>query len=212
MRKALVALALAVSAGSAYAAPAAEQLGLKQGELPQLVVPAPAQGVDISEGALKGLTGVTALEKIKSLFELGVPATKEDLTGWYSGRTVYTNKEVVKGALLVGWEAALNSDGGPLLEDKVLKVIFNESDTPSSYDELSDSYILGTKTLMEETSKFYAMEFPGARAVLNESGYRSVVEERKAGEYIVEHWTSYTPAGSIYQESYSYYFKNVTPR
>ena len=170
---------------------------------------------------LKGLPGATAFDKLKNLFNEGVPATKESLTGWYAGRLVSAQKDDFVASLLMGIEMPANSNGGPLFEgDKVFKVFLitppSASISPDFYDNMSGTLMTELKNKImsgDYSEASFALEFPGAKVVAELDTVKVTLDERVARGYVVERFARYDkPAGTLQSEYYTYYFKNVTPK
>jgi hypothetical protein len=169
---------------------------------------------------LKGLPGAMAFDKLKNLFEEGVPAAKEDLAGWHSGRAVSSGEhstDTVRnrfyGALLVG-----ANEGGPLFEAEALKLsFFMEGQlAPDYFDVMSEAAVSKIKeSLLKPGRTAIMVLFPGAKGINTDTfaGYKFLVEERKARGYVVEHLAWYDKkTDQMSVEYYSYYFKDVTPK
>lgn len=153
---------------------------------------------------LRGLPGDTPFEKVKALFNKGVPATKEDLFGWHTGRT-FRNDGAIMGALLVMKMVPEAADGGPLFSTPTKVVLYVVGNSvPAYYDEITPA----VKAAVErDMTSEWTIQFPEAIASpRNSDGF--TLEERKSDGYVVERFVRKSDG----VELYTYYFKNVTPK
>ncbi|MDA8130610.1 MAG: hypothetical protein M0011_03790 [Elusimicrobia bacterium] len=246
MKKILTILILVSAAGLARAgdlesaASAAALTDLRLERAADMKVPEPSAAAALGEmdktapSELLGLPGATSYEKVKALFERGVPATQADLTGIKAGRTFTAAGTVAKGAMIgmvvkvSEYEAAGATDEGPLFgssgkerfaigfiendieyyNKRALKGLEHLFQYPYYY-----SFAFGVRRHPESPQRNY-MIFPEARAVMNwNNGIQQIIEERKAGEYLVEKFTEKdTASGRILKTLYTYYFMDLTPR
>ncbi|MCG2726221.1 MAG: hypothetical protein L6420_08235 [Elusimicrobia bacterium] len=183
-----------------------------------------------------GIQGSTPYDVLKKLFEAGTPATEKDLTGWYSGRSIDSRypKEFMA-SLFVGRLAPLHQNGGPLFSKEEVFLVnayawhrgMMDSVPPDYFDnqtwdrneELID-YGNGAETvhLVDHIEGFFgqpdctfAITFPEAEGIIEDDG-KTTLQYRKANGYIIERFLNSDATGKILTESYSYYFKNVTPK
>ena len=215
MKKVLAAIMVLTAYAGMASAGGLEQAGLMAGDKAEINVAAVSMPEMVSDSKMSGLPGATPFDKLKSLFAEGVPATKEDLTGWYSGRGVYGGSDAAKNkflpAFLAGGEAALAPGGGPLFEEeKVFQVVaFASTGNPAYYDGISPDAAAG----IFKNERKYNLEFPGAKWEVTDPGYKTSLELRKARGYVVLCWKYVEiKTGAIYSEGYFYFFKNVTPK
>ncbi|MEI7529183.1 MAG: hypothetical protein WCK76_09575 [Elusimicrobiota bacterium] len=228
---AVMAAVLAVLTGSACAAEFAGLQGLKASGIGGKVVtvsaaaavPAAVEQSDLSAGRLKGLPGETAFDRLKNLFNEGVPATKEDLIGWHAGRMIKNSKpDQFVAALLVGREMLSFSEGGPLFEgDTSFKIILIDSPAvfppsfPNYYEHLSGTDRTSLESQIRQgwySKAEYTLKFPEAKLEVEFATVKGSIEERVARGYIVERFTAsgVVASGTVNKEYYAYYFKDVT--
>ena len=176
---------------------------------------------DVSVEQLKAVPGATPDEKLRNLFEEGVPATKEDLIGWHSGRS-FSDTGEPEARLLIAWESTAL---------KALKIdSLDTSDTTGAsafYDDLTTDKIAGVKgyikTFHSDRDLRGVTIFPAAAQVRSLRHGTLQIEWRKARGYIIERsirneeatrmvgWKAETvklPA----VVGYRYYFEDVTPK
>ncbi len=144
---------------------------------------------------LRGVPGANAFEKIKTLFDISIQATKEDLSGWHSGRMVRDNlPDQVYGAILLGGE---KEDGAGEL---TFRVMTHPSDTPGYFDDLDagKSEYLHLKWTNVEGRRIY---FPSA------TSKPKVQSFHKVRGCVIEAYGRENSA----PYSYAYYCKAVKP-
>lgn len=162
--------------------------------------------------ALSKLPGGTPYEKVKALFESGVPATQADLTGIKAGR-VFIKDGSIEYAGLIGMMVKVPEEvvnGGPLFPP-ANEARFVLGFTADDMEKLSTDEMVRFKMEFERSSDFhYSTKFPEAVAVATRDNMTAKVKERKAQGYIVE---KYVVADAREERIYySYYFKDVTPK
>ena len=220
MKKIMMAIVMMVSAGAGHASDFGSlAVGADILKAAAAGNTTPVEFVPVEKSAgdrLRGLPGETAFDKLKNLFEEGVPATQEDLTGWYAGRTVSnfykTGKNRLCGALLAGRKTPFIANGGPLLgEEKVMRLDLQSTFTLDYYDNMNAATAARVAENISQNVFGFIMEFPAARGVVLHTTIQESVEERKARGYIVERVIVYNEKMQNAEERYSYYFKNVTP-
>lgn len=163
--------------------------------------------------AAAGVEGATPYEVLKNLFKTGSPATEKDLTGWYSGRVVFqASPDRLQGGLIIGKRVPVISDGGPLFQDKTeFRVGAFTIFDPGFYDK-RNSEIAKEENRQMDSGRYSVILFPAAEAIHEVPGRgKDILQYRKTGNYILEHWAGYDQDGKTMHEAYSYYFLNVTP-
>ncbi|HNW44630.1 MAG TPA: hypothetical protein PKI19_09005 [Elusimicrobiales bacterium] len=184
-----------------------------------LVVPAVPAPKAVQEAGDKSYSARLAAaadpqEKLKNLFEEGIPALEKELSGWHSGRSYDAVRKTFTGALLAFWKApAADNTGGPLFQQESvpMAIVMNESD-PAFFDKLPYDQVLRVRYMINSRERVFMLKFPGAKGFYEDAGSRVMIEERVAGGYIVERMTVLEKATETRHEVYSYYFKNVTPK
>jgi len=176
---------------------------------------------DVSVEQLKTVPGATPEEKLKNLFEEGVPAAKEDLIGWHSGRS-FSDTGEPEARLLIAWEStglkALKIDTINTTETK---------DNPAFYEDMTINKISDVKryikTFHSERDLRSVTNFPGAVQVRSLKHGTLQIEWRKARGYIIERSTRNEEATRMVGwkaetvklpavAGYRYYFEDVTPK
>ena len=221
MKKLLMAVAAALLAAQAGYCDGPALEGLKtQGDAVTVSVPAaglPASDTEgnniLSDDALAKLdriSGATPFEKLKNLFNGGVPAVRKDMTGWYAGRTVSSQEPwEADGALLIGKEEPIVPDGGPLLSEELKFTVRLVAGATSGYfDDMAPSVIAG----LQKTKVFSSIIFPAATGSAPREYGKVTLRYRRSLGYLVEHMISLDKLDNVRWETYSYYFLNVTPK
>ena len=219
MRKVLTVIMVLMAYAGVSSAGVLEQASLMAGDKAEIKMAAVSMPEKLAGDRLSDLPGATAFDKLKALFEEGVPATKEDLTGWHAGRNVVNSgKDIFKGALLVGKDLPTgDSDGGPLFDDGMaFKVFVLTSKVPGNYDNMSGRVVSVVKEILSDTSFAVTLKFPAATATGGQPSLYEWLQYRKARGYVVEYFRQYrripnSPEYETMAESYAYYFKVVTP-
>ena len=209
--------AVMLSAQAGYCAGGALENLQKLGDVGNVSMPFPDSPVNYVEGnklaadkamaRLSDLAGATPFEKLENLFGEGDPATKEDLTGWHSGRGVKRwAPETFFGVLIIGRDEPANPGGGPLFTDRKFVMVSIGGGRPDYYDSMTDNYIAELKKIPG-----MIVSFPIAEVVIKASNSVGTTQYRKARGYIVERYLIMYNDGKKF-ETYSYYFRNVTPK
>ena len=164
-------------------------------------------GRDLFRAQEKDADQETQYDMVKKLFERGRPATKEELTGWYSGRYVCVKyPDILWGSIMVGTEIA--SPGGPAFPSSLWITLPKTRKDPAYYDVLTPVKIRAIKNAMPLHG--LVLSFPSATGTYTyTNGLSSIIyhmEYRVAGGYIIEKMGDKQVGAG-----YTYYFKKVTP-
>ena len=168
-----------------------------------------------AQAVMNRLPGNTPYEKVKNLFEKGVPATRADLTGWKAGRQFLASGEI-SASILIKNEVYVPS-GGPLFQSRdnycITRFVDPRPGKVFAYDELkySDAKMIMGILQKKDPSYVWEMQFPKSVAYAENETYNYFLELRKADGYIVAIERNTTLGGEVAHLSYSYYFKDVTP-
>ncbi|HOW90176.1 MAG TPA: hypothetical protein PL037_07825 [Elusimicrobiales bacterium] len=154
-----------------------------------------------------GLRAGTKFEILQELFERGRPATKEELTGWFSGRYVCAEyPDLMWGSLMAGFEAA---EAGPLFPSRFWMALPRPNRDLSYYDSLSAAKTDIIRATIDRAR--FQLTFPEAAGTYTYPGAPAPItyrlEYRRNGEYIVEKMGDSQPGAG-----YTYYFLKVTPK
>lgn len=145
MKKVLAAIMVLFAYSGVSGAGVVEQARQMAGDKAGAIsLPAVSMPDKMAGDRLADLPGATAFDKLKALFEEGVPPAKKDLTGWYAGRSVYSkDKSKFESAIIVGKEVSVNSGGGPLFDGEKVFQIFSFTDNRANdyYDTMSTTSV-----------------------------------------------------------------------
>jgi len=236
MKKFLISAILAgIAAGSAAAGPvgsprgkaldqlvgAASPAGIEDIQTPKAPVPARGSaeeentfikgamppGAEFPDPAAGRAAGATKFDTFKALFENGRPATKEELTGWHSGRYVCRSRpDTVYGAIMVGSESYPD---GPALPSKFRIGLPGTNTDPVYFDVLDENKVAAVKKSMSLHG--VELTFPAAMGTyVYSQGTAATIytmEYRKSGGYIIEKMGGDQPFAG-----YTLYMYNVTPK
>jgi len=138
------------------------------------------------------------------------------LTNWLSGRYVLADDvNKVHGTIMagVGMETEEVPDGGPLFPAKrFFKILKQSWLTPQYFDEITDwkiKKVRSTRTYAKVYFPKAAGEFLWGGGEAGKIEFRLVEKDRR---YIVSKLYELDGEGKEVVDSYSYYFKNVTPK
>ncbi|MDD5302246.1 MAG: hypothetical protein PHS14_03980 [Elusimicrobia bacterium] len=147
--------------------------------------------------SLSGIPGETVLDKVKTLFDKGVPATKKDLIGWHSGREVRDNRpDLLYGSVLLAGE--FTDETGR----KTFRVMSHPNWTKDYFDDLDaakKSFLRQKWDAVAPTA--HEVVFPSAVVT------SKVMAFREARGCII---SAYGRAGEA-PYTYAFYCKDVTP-
>ncbi|MFA6434907.1 MAG: hypothetical protein WCW52_09450 [Elusimicrobiales bacterium] len=164
----------------------------------------------------KATQAATPFEEIKNLFDQGVPATKQDLTGWHAGRVAdRANPGVLEAGLLVGTAVESPSFNGVNVDIfDCYRIKGCNSATPAFFENM-DKRTVALVKLSFGYRLLDAVTFPSAEVVsIDYEPYavtKSITTYRKAKGAIIKRYSSYDTDGQVSDESYSYYSVDVTP-
>ncbi|MFA6435280.1 MAG: hypothetical protein WCW52_11350 [Elusimicrobiales bacterium] len=166
-----------------------------------ITIPTPDNAV---QAPIQSFPGATVYDKMKNLFNAGIPVTQQDVIGWYGGRYANNaNKNILYPSLLTGY---LETKGGSLFDGELRVAYFTGlENVPDQFDYPLSDYAVG---LVNESIAKLGSEFAYDIPAMHPLGDKN--EYRKAQGYIVVHVMFNDDSGGI-SDAYGYNYKNVTP-
>ncbi len=170
-------------------------------------------------------TSSTPYEKLAALFDYSHETiSKNDLIGWHAGRFFSKDKpQDSQHTVIVGSEVDAVKDGGPLFNEKVLKVAVLRIPAGEKAEALSAKTIENLKGKLDGSqavSPGNKVEYEWTQELLPVMRNVTHTEIRRNGRYlilkqvvteIVDAESTYFKPGTYQHTVYAYFFKDVTP-